>query len=500
MRAQALVTRKTPWVAAASRSRFVALQLLLLLLLSITALQSHAQQLPNLHAEEDAIKKQDESPYSARVRGYGSVTPDGAITTALRGVTGAAEAYHDLVSHFEDVLSHPNCLLRDIDWVKKLEGFATLRGWTKPPTGCVSSTRESRGKSKLSDSDVYHRLQRQGMAVDGVVREVERRTVRNFTTAIFPRSFTYEKRLQKCVVERATALRVLAKNSTPLWFVLTGITNANVTTDLADWKRVYVNEYVGVDAKGDFRDPLPQFVRPAGAGGESQPRKDFATTMEMWGGRVGLSGIYNMVVDSTPALVRALEKGDTDVNQATDALTPSNIAILALPMVLNIVPISFITDVGNFGILIYTLVTDMLTVVPFIIKGFELIAMGNRRQIVEETWFAGRKTDVFVVLETWAAECRIIRVHGKGVIFVIVGFVVLVFGILAEIQAKRMRDRWLRDGTLEAGTAEHFVALLQNRRVRGAIRKSDVHGRDELFDPFDEEAAFRAQQTSAANR
>lgn len=479
--------------------QFSLYSILLAALFSCTSIYSSAQRLPSLHADNVSISEQDKSPYSARVRGYASASPHGVLTTLLRKVPGAADAYNDLVEHFEDAVAEPNCMLRDIDWVEKLKGFATIRGWKAPEIACVSSTRERIKKMKVSASELFRRLQRQGAVVDSIKNEIEEQTTKNFSKVYFSKSFTYAKRYQRCVVERATALRVIAEDGTPLWFVLTGITNANVTTDLADWHRIFVNEYVGVDARGKFHDPLPQYVRPAGPGGEKKNRSDYATTMEMWGGRVGLSGIYNMLVDASPAVVRAIEKGDRDVDQATDALTPSNTAILALPMIMNVVPISLITEVNALGIFIYVLVTDMLTVVPFIIKGFELIAMGNRRQIVEETWFAGRTTDDFVVLELWAAECRIVRVHRIGVIFVSIGFAVLTLGIAAEFIACRLRHKWVRDGTIEAGTAEHLVAFLQNRKVRGVIRKSDVHSGDDLFDPFDEESAFRAQQRSTAS-
>jgi hypothetical protein len=112
-----------------------------------------------------------------------------------------------------------------------------------------------------------------------------------------------------------------------------------------------VNEYVGVDAAGEIMSPLPMNLRvwpgPGGGVNQSLPREKFATSFEMWGGRVGLSAVYNMVPSDAPALVAALELSKLDENQATDALTPSNVAILALPMVLNIIPVALVADVSS---------------------------------------------------------------------------------------------------------------------------------------------------------
>lgn len=132
-----------------------------------------------------------------------------------------------------------------------------------------------------------------------------------------------------------------------------------------------MNENIGVDDTGQFVAPLPMHIRPwpgpedpetneVTAPGEGSPvpdadgnvnlnvsRRPYATSYEMWGGRVGLSAIYEMPIAEAPALISALEDSELAADQAVDAMTPSNIAILALPMVLNVIPVALIADVSS---------------------------------------------------------------------------------------------------------------------------------------------------------
>jgi hypothetical protein len=305
--------------------------------LATAAAVAAAQTLPDIAAPPDgdaaaAAAAATEGTSSLRVRGYPDVSPGGAVTAALEAAGGGSlEAYLGIVEHFEDVVAESNCFLRDSDWIASIGAFVRTRGWVEPSGACSSSSKVREKPLKLTGADVYKRLQLQAEAAHGVREKVGETTVRNFSTVVFPRAFPYETgQFAQCVVERSTALRVLSEEGEPLWYVLTGITMADVMEALPDWERQYVTEYVGVSLKSRrFLRPLWQFVRPVGAENVGAPKARFATVLEQWGGRVGLSGIYNMAVDDSPALLQALEDVDNDVGQATDALTPSNIAYVA---------------------------------------------------------------------------------------------------------------------------------------------------------------------------
>jgi hypothetical protein len=111
----------------------------------------------------------------------------------------------------------------------------------------------------------------------------------------------------------------------------------------------------------------------------------------------------------------------------------------------------------------------MLTTVPFIIKGWELMAIGGKTYVAEEVWHAGRRRDAFIVSEGWNAECRLVGVRSIGVTFLSVGFGFLVAGVLAELWARRLRARWTADGTLGVPKHSHLKAALLQRDLRVAV-------------------------------
>lgn len=171
-------------------------------------------------------------------------------------------------------------------------------------------------------------------------------------------------------------------------------------------------------------------------------------------------------------------------------------SILSLPMVMNLIPISCLTEVSSTGVLVFTLLSDVLTTVPFIIKGCELVSMGNRRTVREESMYIGRNTDDFMIIETWAAECRMKDVKTVGWYFIIVGFTVLIVGVFCEFQAARLRRRWTKGGV---------VVVPARRQVFNAfLGRDDSSDDDEVgapfFDPDDEAAAFKAQQQATLER
>jgi hypothetical protein len=287
-----------------------------------------------------------------RVRG---VSAEAVTTALLREAPGAAEAYARLGEYFHDAIEDENCALRDNQWVKDLTGFAGLRDWPVPDTSCVSSTRLRRTDMRFSPAE-YIGMLREYVRVLRVVADkvVAGAGPRNFSKPTVPRDWPFESgKYKRCVLERATGVRFRpAGGGRDQWYFVSGISNDDTNLDFPQWDRQFINEYVGVDSAGEFVNPLTMNLRGwPGPGGVSEnqslPRGKYATSFEMWGGRVGLSAIYNMDKKDSPALVQALDLSEIDANQAADALTPSNVGILALPMALNVIPVALVADVST---------------------------------------------------------------------------------------------------------------------------------------------------------
>lgn len=63
-------------------------------------------------------------------------------------------------------------------------------------------------------------------------------------------------------MERLTGVRYKpGKEARAQWYFLSSLTNAKLDADQADKFRFYVSEYVGVDEKGEFVDPLTLNLR-----------------------------------------------------------------------------------------------------------------------------------------------------------------------------------------------------------------------------------------------
>lgn len=442
---------------------------------------------------------------SLHIRGFSSATPTGAFTSLLRSVPGAEAAFTNIAEVLEDAVQDSNCFLREGGWAEAVANFYKLRGWEPANGACSSSTTQKIRESRFGAEETYRRLHAAGDFTDQIKFKVMEATVKNFTKVVHPRSFPLRRGAridQLCSTERTTGLRVLTAPSNPQWYVLNGITNEDITVDLAAWERQYVTEFVGIDlSTRKFVDPLLQSVKAAGVAGERQNRSSFATTLEMWSGRVGSSGIFEMPIEEAPAVILAVEQMDLDVDQARDAVTPSNVAILALPMIINLIPVSLLADVGTFGLLTYTLLTDIVTTVPFIIKGFELIAMGRREYRDHAAWFRGKSSEQFVLAELWATKCRILDVREMGVVFVAVGFAVMLIGVIAEVLARRLRRKWGRHrGGQEKVVMKHVKDALLGVDERASASTSGSREDVLYFDSEDEDAAFAAQEVAAGRK
>lgn len=86
-------------------------------------------------------------------------------------------------------------------------------------------------------------------------------------------------------------------------------------------------------------------------------------------GDVSASEFADVIAPENDAVMRSLRNGEYQTQHASGKNKSSSIAILALPLAMNLVPVALITDVNNWGMPVYTFVTGALTTVPHAIKG-----------------------------------------------------------------------------------------------------------------------------------
>jgi len=261
-------------------------------------------------------------------------------------------------------------------------------------------------------------------------------------------NFSYLAAPTRCELLHFTAFRVHGK-----WGVNTGYTNDFMSNYKADYRRQYLVEQLTVDNTGRI-SVIPMTIR-------KEPTKDnpynkslpfvtpfvlnTSTLIMRWGG-VPVTSLFKSTLNpaNNPAIKAAMEMVAETVEQIEGSSTVSEIAILIAPIALTALPVALFADVNTRAIITYTIVTDVLTVLPLFIKGIEMMSFGTDRTEAVVTWFYGGKRDINNVLgaESWYASCTATKqVRILGSIFLCIAISSMIFGVVFEIVAKRYIDR-----------------------------------------------------------
>ncbi len=136
-------------------------------------------------------------------------------------------------------------------------------------------------------------------------------------------------------------------------------------------------------------------------------------------------------------------KAENDAEHANDAVQKSNMAILLLPLMMNLVPVALFADVNTLGMIVYTALTDVLTAVPLAIKGWELLDISANSHTVAASYYTGEMgPGENAIAELFIAKCHTFeRRVGIGISFIVVAVVFMIFGVSFELFAKRYMRR-----------------------------------------------------------
>ncbi len=121
----------------------------------------------------------------------------------------------------------------------------------------------------------------------------------------------------------------------------------------------------------------------------------------------------------------------------------SNMAILLLPLILALVPLGLFQDVSLTMALLYTLATDIVSVLPVALKGIELLSGDTSKHSTVSYVYGKPGKENFAVAETWAAACR--QDEGfreKGIALLFTALAAMVIGIILEIVARAQVSKY----------------------------------------------------------
>lgn len=264
------------------------------------------------------------------------------------------------------------------------------------------------------------------------IAAIARPAARRLLNKDWPNAQPYDTFRYRDSVETCTLNHLVAYRTRGVWGLNTGFTNIAPTLSVNDRGRRYLLEILHIhnNAITPLRVTLPR--RPPATGW----LLDAATVLEEWGGRPESSMFRTPAsVRDNAAMTAARQCGRDAREQVEDATTASSVAIMSIPLIFATVPIAALADVAPAATALYAIATDVVTALPLMIKGFELMRFAQLEHTASRTWvYGGTTLDDIAVAETWHAECSAeSRILVKGRIFVSVALVGMMLGCALEI-------------------------------------------------------------------
>ena len=362
-----------------------------------------------------------------------------------RAVTSTAQKKLSESDTNTDTTATPTCNLRSQDWETDVVSYFANRGWGDVDLACVSSVLGAGAEDGVSidgSTDrgvasrvVYDAVLAAARMENNLTQRVVRMTgVAGWEKAVRATGFVHSVRTQECSLDHAAFIRRGEK-----WYVSVRYTNVDKSLTRAPGDRKFLYTYVR--PRGEELEDVEMTTR---VDGEADAWRDDSVVVEYESqGDVSASEFGDVFEPENDAVMRSLRNGEHQTQQASDATTPSNIAILALPLAMNLVPVALIADVNNWGMLVYTLLTDVLTTVPLAIKGVEVLLIGNQAKVAVVTRITGGNLgrQGNKAAEVWVAECRATGSYqATGIVLLVVALAFMIGGVVAEMWARK----WVR--------------------------------------------------------
>lgn len=293
---------------------------------------------------------------------------------------------------------------------------------------------------------------------------------------------------QVCVLDRASAY-----NRNGDIFVTADMTNFPIDLVVEDKKRQVITEYVKDDLSGSL-EMIHYDYNTSAIGGKRGCLKKATNILGRWSNKVSLTATGNMKFDDNPALPTALSLNRVSVDISSDSITRSNGALLILPMVMSLIPVAFIAELNTWATFWYIIFTDIFSLIPFAIKGFELIQSSKKSSDVIHVYRSGNST--LGQMEIWVASCQGQRsFRTVGIIFVVLALIFLILGISLEFFANSyMRKQRNLKGAQAEGP---FGILLFQQHPETIVEEKAVL---QYENKYDEERNRRYSQEEALYR
>lgn len=429
----------------------------------------------------------------------------------LTSVLGKDETYvnstHLLLRHFQNVDDYignetmsltrlkderPLVCADDTRWSKAEKSVAESNGWKATIPPCVSNLfhipSTSTRSLQYSVDDLYRALVTRVGLGRNMSRSIQKALkIWTDVNITFRGNDSVVRQNIKCDLYFTLGFRIDGE-----WFMSNSYSTHRQNHWAAEGKRQIVVEYTKVERGIDYSKPtlLPMELSlpvrpPANATNNKHCLTNESTTrLAIRSGSSSVSGFYGVTADKIEVIADVLEKAEITIRHANDALFWSNIAILSLPLMVNLVPLSIVSNVKSRRVFIYLIITRVLAALPMLIKGVEIIVISQKEftSILTRTGVGRSKTDI-VAAELWIAKCQVNEdIEGKGISFIVTAVLSVLLGLLFEIiaiwQAKKKYNQYmlLRGVTPHIRSEEFRNTLLKDMDLE--YEMSDIDGKD----------------------
>jgi len=211
-------------------------------------------------------------------------------------------------------------------------------------------------------------------------------------------------------------------------------------------RQQFINEFVSIQ-DGETKS-LPMSVPKCDFDLVADGFENVTAIFERWAGYVSWDHHASDKLEEHYALRNTLAESSVSKELLQDSRAPSNIAIIILPVLLTVFPIGLAQDVGGRTLAIYAIGTDIISVLPVLIKGFEMLIEGNKKyySVVSRIYGSTNSSETGIV-QIFPAECSVnssIRIY--GIVFICIGFLAMIIGIALEIitmkQVRKNQNEW----------------------------------------------------------
>lgn len=263
--------------------------------------------------------------------------------------------------------------------------------------------------------------------------QVAQATGRAWKQAYAYQTYKYRDSFDKCDLVRVTGIRANGK-----WGVDASITNYPREI-FKERGREIISEVLQLNDFGGISSA--RMVLPSLSKNGSWIEN--ATTLLQLRNNVRGVSLYDeqSVAADNPAVLAALALRKEFRQQAHSHTRWSQTSIMTIPVLTCLVPVAYFTDLSSPLSFWYSVSKNIVSGIPLLIKGVELIMFVRGSKFLPEatiTWFYGEEHGV-AVAETWFASCEVQNwIWLRGVIFIVFCSVVFACSVIIEFVTMRI--------------------------------------------------------------